>query len=586
MKKHNTTNLVMSLLVMMTFGLVWSCDDDTAQAISNNLRLLTATANGEDIKNEMLVIDNEGLVIELVFSHTINTTALEDALTISGNPSYTVSYDESSSFATLTFDDLAFETDYTLILAAGDYSNEADPLQEGFELHFTTSPYIPPIVTLSAGSLSLLEGESTQVTAKINESSASDVTVVLSFAGTATLDTDYELSASPIIIPSGSLSMSVDLLLKNDSETEGEETLTISIESIENAVESGTQSLNFSFQDELPSLELKGVMALRWTSETDGNSGKAVHLVALDDIADLSLFSLGVANNGGGTDSIEFNLPSIAVSKGADILVARDPAALEAYFGGCYTSFEHVIQTDEMAQNGDDAIELYKGTAVIETYGDPDVDGTDQNWEYSSSWAYKLGDTWISGLVNCTGGSNTTLDSECIYPLCDNPLVLKGVLAILWDGSGTNGGKAIHLVVNSDIADLSIYSIGVANNGGGTDGIEFSLPSMALKEGEHVLLAREVNTISTYFGNCFEGFDQVIETDAMNQNGDDAIELFNGTTVIETYGDVDVDGSGEVWDYTGSWAYKIGSKWTYGGVDCAATSTTNATSDCVYSFCE
>jgi hypothetical protein len=208
------------------------------------------------------------------------------------------------------------------------------------------------------------------------------------------------------------------------------------------------------------------------------------------------------------------------------------------------------------------------------------------DWEYTSSWAYKLGDTWSTGSVNCSQGSATTLGSGCIYPLCDSPLILKGVMALLWDGSGTNGGKAVHLLVNSDISDLSQYGLGVANNGGGTDGIEFTFPAISVAEGDHIIVARETGTLASYFGSCFDGYDHVIQSDAMNQNGDDAIELFLGSDVIETYGDANVDGTGEVWEYAGSWGYKIGSSWTYGGVDCAAGSTSTQGSACTYLFCE
>jgi hypothetical protein len=78
----------------------------------------------------------------------------------------------------------------------------------------------------------------------------------------------------------------------------------------------------------------------------------------------------------------------------------------------------------------------------------------------------------------------------------------------------------------------------------------------------------------------------VIQADAMNQNGDDAIELFENMTVIQTYGDADVDGTGQVWEYAGSWAYKTGGVFTTAAVDCATTSTTTQNSDCVYGFCE
>ena len=42
----------------------------------------------------------------------------------------------------------------------------------------------------------------------------------------------------------------------------------------------------------------------------------------------------------------------------------------------------------------------------------------------------------------------------------------------------------------------------------------------------------------------------------------------------KTFGDVDVDGTGEAWEYMDSWAYKVEGAWTYGGVDCTDGSTT------------
>ena len=44
---------------------------------------------------------------------------------------------------------------------------------------------------------------------------------------------------------------------------------------------------------------------------------------------------------------------------------------------------------------------------------------------------------------------------------------------------GGSSGKAIHLVATGNILDLSSYGIGVANNGGGTDGQEYTFPSIS-----------------------------------------------------------------------------------------------------------
>jgi hypothetical protein len=52
---------------------------------------------------------------------------------------------------------------------------------------------------------------------------------------------------------------------------------------------------------------------------------------------------------------------------------------------------------------------------------------------------------------------------------CSFPVLIDGPLY-----GGTP--KAIELYVYEDIVDLSIFGVGSANNGGGTDGEEFTFP--------------------------------------------------------------------------------------------------------------
>ena len=99
----------------------------------------------------------------------------------------------------------------------------------------------------------------------------------------------------------------------------------------------------------------------------------------------------------------------------------------------CYSNFHRIIQaTSDISQNGDDAIELFHNGTVIETFGDINVDGSGEPWEYMDSWAYKLGPTvgspgpnffsgfdWSFGVVNCTDGFYyNAKSSSCPYPFC------------------------------------------------------------------------------------------------------------------------------------------------------------------------
>jgi hypothetical protein len=61
-----------------------------------------------------------------------------------------------------------------------------------------------------------------------------------------------------------------------------------------------------------------------------------------------------------------------------------------------------------------------------------------------------------------------------------NDLELKGIIDFDLISAGYTG-KAIHLIVNNNITDLSDYGIGVANNGNGGDGQEFTFPNISLQ---------------------------------------------------------------------------------------------------------
>ena len=174
-----------------------------------------------------------------------------------------------------------------------------------------------------------------------------------------------------------------------------------------------------------------------------------------------------------------------------------------------------------------------------------------------------------------------------------NSLQLQGIIDFDLVSAGYTG-KALHLKANSNISDLSNYGIGVANNGNGGDGQEYSFPSISVQAGDHILLARDTIAMATYFNSCFSQFDHVLAaTNAISQNGNDAIELFKDSIVIETFGDINVDGTGLAWEYLDSWAFKdpsggvtfSGSNWIFGGVECTIGSLTTQSSSCPYPSC-
>ena len=162
-------------------------------------------------------------------------------------------------------------------------------------------------------------------------------------------------------------------------------------------------------------------------------------------------------------------------------------------------------------------------------------------------------------------------------------LIITGVM----DGPLTGGlPKMIELFACDDIEDLSIYGIGCANNGGGSDGIEFTFPADFILGGSYIYCIDDDGT--SHFNDYF-GIDFTYDVGAAaNNNGDDAIELFlvDGAVVVDVYGDINQDGTGTAWEYLDGFAKRIpgtgpdGStfdpgNWTYSGPNALDGCTTN-----------
>lgn len=157
-------------------------------------------------------------------------------------------------------------------------------------------------------------------------------------------------------------------------------------------------------------------------------------------------------------------------------------------------------------------------------------------------------------------------------------LIITGV----YDGPLTNGTpKGIELYATADIADLSIYAVGAANNGGGTDGAEFGLTGSA-SAGDFLYISNEMTNFNNFFG-----FTPDFTTGYMAINGNDAIELFQNGSVIDLFGDVNAGGSSEPWNYQDGWAYRNNAslasasfdlnQWAFSGRNALDGATDNAT---------
>ncbi len=186
--------------------------------------------------------------------------------------------------------------------------------------------------------------------------------------------------------------------------------------------------------------------------------------------------------------------------------------------------------------------------------------------------------SYVNGVCNSSETKNVRIENQVTS--ADGDLLISGV----FDGPLSGGHpKGIELYVINAIPDLSIYGVGSANNGTGTDGEEFTFPAISVTAGTFIYIVGD----SAGFIN-FTGFNADYISGAANINGDDAIELFCNGAVVDLFGDINVDGTGQPWEHLDGWAARkkctgpdsntfILANWNFSGVDALDFESSNAT---------
>ncbi len=172
------------------------------------------------------------------------------------------------------------------------------------------------------------------------------------------------------------------------------------------------------------------------------------------------------------------------------------------------------------------------------------------------------------------------------------------IISEISDGTLPSGLPKFVELTNTgcDPIDLSAYSIGNYNNGGPTlGGAASTVLSGMLAPGDSYVISYE-NGDSSGVGAFFDlyGFDPDNFDLGSFINGDDVIALFLGAatgdgsdaTLVDVYGFVGVDGSGQTWDYTDGFSSRnanvtagnagtfVESEWTFGGANAHENSPT------------
>ena len=132
------------------------------------------------------------------------------------------------------------------------------------------------------------------------------------------------------------------------------------------------------------------------------------------------------------------------------------------------------------------------------------------------------------------------------------------IITAVTDGDLSGGNpKSIMLQAVAPVADLTAWGVGSANNGGGSDGQEFTLPAGSAATGDVFVIVPNAPSQDFFANNFVQDFTLLVNG-AANINGDDAIELFSDGNVVDIFGDINTDGTGEDWEYKDGFAQRLG----------------------------
>ena len=278
-------------------------------------------------------------------------------------------------------------------------------------------------------------------------------------------------------------------------------------------------------------------------ADLSGGLPKAVEVFVTRDIADLSVCGIGFANNGGGTDGQEYTFPADSALAGERIIVASETSQFGAFFDSTPD-----YNSGSVSINGDDSIELFCDGEVVDVFGDPDVNGDYEAWDYTDSWAYRKSNTAASTSFNVNDWilpGRSALDGESTNATATTPYPYKSFTAVqpelffseYTEGSGFN--KALEIVnLGSQSVDLSAHSyvISVYSNGGNSPSFSVTL-SGSIAPGDVFVVSHP---------DADAPLPEVSDQEAsLNFNGDDAIVFFKDGEVIDAIGQVGVDPGSE-----------------------------------------
>ena len=254
-----------------------------------------------------------------------------------------------------------------------------------------------PTVNLLVDNATIAENNgSAQLTAVLSGVSGADVTVDLTYTGTATIDADYT-APSQIVIPAGALNASITVAAIQDVVfDEGDETIVATISNVTNASGAAEQTITIVDDDITPTVSL----AVDNASFAEA-VGQATITATLSVVSGVDV-TIDLAYSGTATITDDYNAPSQLVITAGNLnatgIIATVPDNLDE-------DDETVVVDITAVTNANEAGEQQVSTTIVDDDDPPEVTLSVDNGTIDEG-----GEAILTATLSATSGRDVTVD--------------------------------------------------------------------------------------------------------------------------------------------------------------------------------
>ncbi|GAA5505666.1 Calx-beta domain-containing protein [Novipirellula caenicola] len=296
----NATGALLGVQKTHTINIV---DDDDSTPIAT-LGLATSTIQENAGTAEMTVTLSGPTESDVIIPYTVSGSASRNSdFVISGDSLIIPSGETSATIAIAITDDFALENNETVIVKLDPPTNAKLGTPNRQVLTIIDNDEVPPpTVNFRASSLTVGEDIGTiSLNVILSKPSDAPITVPFTFSGTASPNTDFSISSSPLVFAAGQTAASITVEINDDTVVDGDKVLFVNLAAPTGAVlgDIPTEQITISDNDQSPPPTINIEQSTLSVSEGDPAIFVTVRLSEVtESFVEVPFFLSGTAING------------------------------------------------------------------------------------------------------------------------------------------------------------------------------------------------------------------------------------------------------------------------------------------------